>query len=171
MSAPTEKLEAVLTVTDSSEGEEVGTKTVVQNTQRKGKRGKNKGNNSNTASSSSTATRLAYNMIGVISSNTASSSNTPPLQRGTLEGNEVVSTMEVFSGSGNLSNALGHQGFNASAIDIANDPEDDLANPSSVPALVEEVVHTNTRYAHLAPPCNTFSIARYPKIRTCVGIN
>ena len=77
----------------------------------------------------------------------------------------VRSTLEVFSGSGNLSQSLRKMGYNTSEIDLALDPGDDIHNPRMPDLLAAEATATNVVYTHIAPPCNGFTIARFPQLR------
>jgi hypothetical protein len=61
--------------------------------------------------------------------------------------------MEIFSGSGTLSKALRLHGMLKTAD-----------------AILRQAMEDQTDYVHLSPPCNTYSNARYPKIRTAVAM-
>jgi hypothetical protein len=74
-------------------------------------------------------------------------------------------TYEFFSGSGNLSRALRRCGFETREIDLKHSVEHDLASSECSAKLTEEVVSDEADYASFAPPCNTYSNARFPKIR------
>lgn len=78
----------------------------------------------------------------------------------------VRSTMEIFAGQGVLSSELGKVGFMANVVDLKDDPMDDMSQATTISALHSEAIVCNVRYAHFAPPCNTFSPARWPRIRT-----
>ena len=41
-----------------------------------------------------------------------------------------------------------------------------MTNPRTVDDLMEAVGRHDIKYAHFATPCNSFSIARWPKLRT-----
>ena len=75
-------------------------------------------------------------------------------------------SIEVFSGSGNLSAALSKKGFATLEYDLLKDAQHDMTNPKFVNYLKQLPKKVNLKYCHLAPPCNTYSQARYPKIRT-----
>jgi hypothetical protein len=74
-------------------------------------------------------------------------------------------TYEFFSGSGNLSRALRRRGFGTREIDLKHSVEHDLSSSECSFKLMEEVVSDEADYASFAPPCNTYSNARFPKIR------
>ena len=79
-------------------------------------------------------------------------------------------TMEVFSGSGNLSKALADQHFHTDQVDLAVDPAHDLSKRSVSEALARRAEQQSTFYTHLAPPCNSYSVARLPRLRTAIVI-
>lgn len=60
-----------------------------------------------------------------------------------------TSTMEVFYGTGSLSAALKGQGFLTSQLDILDDND----------------MMLQRHPMHLAPPCNTYSRASWPRVR------
>jgi hypothetical protein len=163
---------SVLALTDSSEDENHVTTNSTNASHRNTRKGKNKGKGSNAASSSSSPSSSSHNSMGKGSKNKgngSTSSSSPPGGNGSSKGNakgQVVSTMEIFSGSANLSKALEKEGFHAGKVDILEKSADDLSDAGLVPLLVDEAVCTNTKYAHLAPPCSSFSSARWPKLRT-----
>jgi hypothetical protein len=82
------------------------------------------------------------------------------------ETQSVKNTLEVFSGCGALSDALTRQGFSATQCDIGLRPEDDMADPFTVDRLVNTARLNGTVYTHLAIPCNTYSRARWPRVRS-----
>ena len=75
---------------------------------------------------------------------------------------------EVFSGSGNLSHAMEGHGLKALRYDLLTGH--DMHSADFVNQLLQKVDSLQCKYMHLAPPCNTYSQARYPKIRTCVDM-
>ena len=77
--------------------------------------------------------------------------------------------MEVFAGTGQLSKAMGKQGCVTEMVDLLHGAECDM----STPAVVEHHVQSSDtlKYAHFAPPCDTYSVARWPKIRPVVDGN
>ena len=75
-----------------------------------------------------------------------------------------IRTREVFAGSQHLSQALQAQGCSIQPFDIAigGQPHD-----LSITANVDRLKDDDTEdYSHYAPPCNTYSICRHPKIRS-----
>ena len=75
---------------------------------------------------------------------------------------------EVFAGCGNLSHAMEGHGLKALRYDLLTGH--DMHSADFVNQLLQKVDALQCKYMHLAPPCNTYSQARYPKIRTCVGM-
>ena len=70
--------------------------------------------------------------------------------------------IEIFAGSCNLSVALMVAGVATQSYDILiGGAAHDIANRETMNMLRA----LEPRYVHLAPPCNTYSAARYPKIR------
>ena len=72
--------------------------------------------------------------------------------------------VEVFSGSGNLSSALLRRGLVMDQVDLAISPSHDLTQDSVVESLCAKALSGRWCYAHFAPPCNTYSVARFPRI-------
>ena len=79
-------------------------------------------------------------------------------------------TMEVFSGSGNLSTALAAQDFHTNSIDLAIDQAHDMSKTQVSDALAQHAERHSTFYTHMAPPCNSYSVARRPRLRTAMII-
>lgn len=78
--------------------------------------------------------------------------------------------VEFFSGSEHLTAEFASKGFVVLPIDIRKGKHFDMRK-FELPALIKDFViehHKNggTIYCHFAPPCNTYSSARYPKIRS-----
>ena len=74
---------------------------------------------------------------------------------------------EVFAGCGALSHAMGHRGFPTWTVDFKIGGEaHDFSNGDTAMKLAKDL--GEFQYIHFAPPCNTFSMARYPKLR--IGI-
>lgn len=90
----------------------------------------------------------------------------PPAKRSRNGGNNGK-TMEVFAGSGNLSRALQEVGFATTMVDLRYKAEDDMSKVQTIRRLCEQVQSSGIKYVHMAPPCNTYSLARFPKIRPC----
>lgn len=75
-----------------------------------------------------------------------------------------LKVLEVFSGCGHLSQEFQKQGFECDMFDIGIDSGlMDLSKKSVVDALLQKV--RDYDYVHFAPPCNTYSNARWPKVR------
>ena len=78
--------------------------------------------------------------------------------------------VDVFAGSENLTAAFALQGFAVMPIDIRKGTEFDM-HGNAMPAFIKDVVMQHHKkggivYCHFAPPCSTYSSARFPKIRT-----
>lgn len=73
--------------------------------------------------------------------------------------------IEVCAGVGNLTTALNVTGFKAVGLDMSIDLSHDLLNASFVDSIKRLLGSGVIRYMHIAPPCNTYSVARYPKLR------
>jgi len=74
-----------------------------------------------------------------------------------------VVAREVFAGSQNLTKALNSAGIPCLPFDIQLGGDlHDLAKEATVQRLAADPV----QYAHYAPPCNPYSIARWPKVRS-----
>ena len=75
--------------------------------------------------------------------------------------------LEVFAGSGNLSEAVRHKGLLVHAIDFKTKRQSgvaihilDLTRDNDVDVLLDMATHGNIGSAHFAPPCGTASKAR-----------
>lgn len=75
---------------------------------------------------------------------------------------QVASLMlEVFSGSGRLSNACSRKGLEVIAsLDIQHGPHHDLTRRSSQQAILQIVMMGILAYCHFGTPCTVFSTAR-----------
>lgn len=73
--------------------------------------------------------------------------------------------LEVFAGSGNLTAALEKKGLHCDKVDILLCDGHDMSKKQTVKELGAADDSITYKYVHLAPPCNTYSAARYPKIR------
>lgn len=80
-------------------------------------------------------------------------------------GKAALNFLEVFSGGGTLTRAFTCMKFNCLAVDILSDPADDLSSGQCVARLLAMAGSRRFQYVHFAPPCNTFSAARFPKLR------
>ena len=80
-----------------------------------------------------------------------------------------VGIFEIFAGSGNLSAAFRRHGLMTHEFDLKLSARHDMSKPTSVNNFLQLVQQHNAAYVHMAPPCNTFSRARYPVIRRRVS--
>lgn len=78
---------------------------------------------------------------------------------------QSLKALEVFSGQGSLSQALVQQGVPVEQVELLHGPENDMSNPNVLHRLVVRARRCEWNYVHLAPPCNTYSVARYPRLR------
>ena len=62
-----------------------------------------------------------------------------------------------------LSQALKDAGIPCNEYDLTISPHHDMSSIRIATKLMGEV--RGARYAHFAPPCNSFSMARFPKLR------
>ena len=83
-----------------------------------------------------------------------------------VSSNELI-FLEVFAGSGNLSEAVGQKGLFVHAIDLKAKRQTgvsihilDLTRDNDVGVLLDMATHANIGVAHFAPPCGTSSKAR-----------
>eukprot|EP00930_Biecheleria_cincta_P005055 TRINITY_DN10597_c0_g1_i2.p1 TRINITY_DN10597_c0_g1~~TRINITY_DN10597_c0_g1_i2.p1 ORF type:complete len:298 (+),score=27.00 TRINITY_DN10597_c0_g1_i2:49-942(+) len=74
--------------------------------------------------------------------------------------------VEVFAGSGNVSNAVMQRGMHVMTWDLLYGPQHDMSQDVVVRDLTDRAVLSGARYVHSAPPCNTYSSARWPRIRS-----
>ena len=76
--------------------------------------------------------------------------------------------LEFFSGSNHLSSELVSSTClqNMYVIDACHGPAHDVSDYLVVKAMCEWMRKHRPAYVHFAPPCNTFSIARHPKVRS-----
>ena len=79
---------------------------------------------------------------------------------------KVITVAEVFSGSGVLSEACRKQGMENLRFDLQLSSEHDMSSESKAMKLQDQVLAANVSYCHFAPPCNTFSSACFPKLRS-----
>ena len=85
---------------------------------------------------------------------------------GNVQDTQTARVAEIFSGSGNLSAALREVGLPTVEYDLNISSEHDIYNPRKMEKIRDTILGApNIQYVHLAPPCNTFSQARWPKIR------
>ena len=74
--------------------------------------------------------------------------------------------LEVYSGKGNLSNSFRKRKISMYEVDIINGEEGNMKKRSVVENLQKELVDDVYDFAHVAIPCETYSNARYPKLRS-----
>lgn len=79
--------------------------------------------------------------------------------------------VEVFAGSCHLSQAFAAAGHATFAFDIKLDATHDLHSDQGIKLLMSKVQELEKKfgvrpYLHWAPPCSTYSQARFPKIRS-----
>jgi len=75
--------------------------------------------------------------------------------------------LEIFSGSGRLSAAMREHGWATDQVELSwGGAEHDMSQEPVVQRLLQGIADKRWRYVHMAPPCNTYSAARYPKLRT-----
>lgn len=73
---------------------------------------------------------------------------------------------EFFCGSARLSKALEATGFVMDKYDLAlGGAAHDLTSDTVVQHIMSKVATRDWDYVHFAPPCNTYSVARFPRIR------
>ena len=78
-----------------------------------------------------------------------------------------VHALELFCGCGQLTTAINaFAGMRCWGKDIKCSPGHDIMREGEYKLICEAIDSNFLRYLHLAPPCNTFSMARYPKLRT-----
>jgi hypothetical protein len=74
--------------------------------------------------------------------------------------------LEVFAGSKNLSLALVEHGIATDTVELKDgSAANDFTLPSTVASVISKIRGGRYDYVHLAPPCNTFSRARFPPLR------
>ena len=74
--------------------------------------------------------------------------------------------IEVFAGTGHLSQAFRKQGFETKSYDIVDDCNHDMANANFVQKMAKLLGSGKVAYVHFGIPCKTYSTARYPRLRT-----
>ena len=72
---------------------------------------------------------------------------------------------EFFAGSKRLSQALQGEGITCQDYDLKDDLQHDMSDIRRAQHMLMECQTRGIRYAHFAPPCNSFSVARFPKLR------
>jgi len=74
--------------------------------------------------------------------------------------------IEMFAGARHLSSALRHDGMEMIEFDIKKDLEHDISKDAVRQNLVNYIEGDCMDYAHIAPPCKSYSCARFPKVRS-----
>jgi len=74
--------------------------------------------------------------------------------------------LEVFAGSKNLSSDLAKHGIATDTIELKDgSAANNFALPGTAASVINKIRAGVYSYVHLAPPCNTFSRARFPAVR------
>ena len=77
-----------------------------------------------------------------------------------------INALEIFAGSGHLTSAINrYTGVKCWSKDIRRCALEDLTRPEEWEMICSAIDTHFLDYIHLAPPCNTYSTARWPKIR------
>jgi site-specific DNA-cytosine methylase len=61
--------------------------------------------------------------------------------------------------------ALHSHGLRCTALDLKYFPTHDILNPDLQQLILHSIESGYVKYLHVAPPCSSFSIARFPKLR------
>ena len=77
-----------------------------------------------------------------------------------------VRALEVCSGESKLTSELCRRGVQAQGLDVRISLSHDVLLPQLGAEIRAGIVRGDIRYVHIAVPCNTFSPARYPKLRS-----
>jgi hypothetical protein len=73
--------------------------------------------------------------------------------------------VEMFAGSKRFTQAMLELDMDVVAFEIMDDPTEDILDSGTFDKL-STWLRSGTKFIHFGPPCKTFSIARWPKIRT-----
>ena len=87
-----------------------------------------------------------------------------PLWKIPRHGDNIV-VAEVFCGEGVLADACRSIGMTALQFDLLQSPLHDMSKSANVAAMKSDLLNNGVGYCHFAPPCNTYSAARFPKLR------
>ncbi len=91
----------------------------------------------------------------------------PPPTAGAVTCNGRMATIEIYSGCGSLSSALRGKGFKALEYDkFTQSAQHDMATVGFKNKLVARLGKGDIMYVHAGTPCNSFSMARWPKLRS-----
>lgn len=74
--------------------------------------------------------------------------------------------LELFGGKGRIAKSLRRAGFAAASLDTANDQNQDICSPSFLRRLKQLIRDGVIRGIWLGPPCQTWSIACRPAVRS-----
>ena len=96
----------------------------------------------------------------------ASQSNGKGSRPGNNDGSRSADFIEVFSGGATLSRAVMNHGMRVMSWDLRNGSQFDMSQDEAVQDLTHRAVMSGAQYVHFAPPCNTYSPARWPRIRS-----
>ena len=82
-------------------------------------------------------------------------------------GTQCGLVLEIFAGCAALSRHCAKRGFRMDPKDIAINPDHDMTMPSFVDAMVNFIrTEPSLSYLHMGNPCSSFSMARFPKLRS-----
>ena len=73
--------------------------------------------------------------------------------------------VEIFSGVGRLTSAVQNVGVPGEAFDILDDPSFDMTDEGFLDKIQSYIRSGRLKYIHFGMPCETFSPARWPKLR------
>ena len=77
-----------------------------------------------------------------------------------------VHAVEVCCGESMLTSELCKRGIPTQGLDVRISPSHDVLRPQLDAEIRAGILRGDIRYMHVAVPCNTFSPARYPKLRS-----
>jgi hypothetical protein len=81
------------------------------------------------------------------------------------QGMKAPMCIEMFAGCKELTKSLTKLGLTTKAFEIEDGDEFNILNKATF-AQLRNWLMSGTRYIHFGPPCKTFSMARWPKVRT-----
>ena len=88
-----------------------------------------------------------------------------PMPTNNSKSKPAVVVAEVFCGKGVLSRACQSYGLQIQKYDLHLNAAHDMSSIRFAQNMAQNMLLANVVYSHFAPPCNTFSGARYPKLR------
>jgi len=74
--------------------------------------------------------------------------------------------LEVFAGSGRLAARLRDEGIAVETIDLNRNAAHDMSDPVMPQVLLRKALGRRSKYSHFAPPCNSYSPAVWPQLRS-----